>query len=516
MPKVIQKGVRTLHRDYDNYSFKWKRCRDVMAGQDAVHTGKKAYLPRLKEQSDEDYNAYVMRAVFYNASWRTVSGLNGMMFRKPPKQTIPKAIEPLLDDITMSGVPFGQFAKDVAIDVLEVGRIGLLVDHPAMPLNADGQVTTLAMAQATNLRPTIQSYAAEAIINWKFRNIRNQNCLCMVVLKEEYSEPDGEFGEKCEPRYRVLDLLPGTNVYRIRVFRINAKQEDEQVGPDVFPMMNGKALDFIPFVFIGPDGTEAKLEEPPLIDLVDLNLSHYRTTADYEHGCHFTGLPTPWIAGASATLDASGQAIKYYIGSQAAWVFVDPKAKVGFLEFTGQGLQTLRDNLDAKKQEMATLGARMLADTSMRQVETFGATAIKHVAENSILAAIAISVSEGLEQALVWFAKWAGNEEDIVFEINQDFMPVQMDAPTLTAIMTMWQGGALSEAEMFDLLKRGDIVEADKTLEEHQAEVDAAPPPAPPSTVRPGALGTPTPDQQLAHDVKTAKAMPKPPMKKAA
>lgn len=504
-------GVRTRHPDYDKLTEKWKRCRDVMCGQDAVHGAGEVYLPRLKEQAPEDYLAYVMRAGFYNASWRTVAGLTGMLFRKPPKQKLAASIIPLLKNVDMQGNAIDQFAQDVACDVLEVGRIGLLVDHPPALTLPDGSAPTKADVEAKGLRPTIQQYATETIINWKFRNVNNATVLSMVVLTEQFSEadPKNEFGEVNETRYRVLDL-DAANLYRVRVFRINEKTDaDEQIGVDVYPMMNGAVMTFIPFVFIGPDGTDATLEEPPLIDLIDINLAHYRVTADYEHGCHYTGLPTPWVSGYTPPVAAQGQKPeKLYIGSQSAWIFPDPNAKAGYLEFTGKGLDTLRANLDAKKQEMATLGARMLADTSIRQVETFGATAIKHVAENSILAAIAIAVSKGMTTALQWFQNWTGNTAEVLYDINRDFMPVQMDAPTLTALMAAWQGGALSEPELFDLFKRGDLIEADKTMEQHQGEIDAAPPPAPPSNVQPGHLGTPSPDEALAHEVKTAKALP--------
>lgn len=508
-------GVRTLHRDYGKYLPKWKRCRDVMAGQDAVHEAGVLYLPKLKEQSDLSYKAYRMRAGFYNASWRTVAGLSGMMFRKPPKQKTDKSIEKFLDNIDLQGVTFDQFAQDVATDVLEVGRIGLLVDHPPALIKPDGSAPTVAEVEARGMRPTIQSYAAETIINWKFRNIRNATVLSMVVLTEQFIEPDGEFGEKCETRYRVLDLDPD-NYYRVRVYRINDKGDDEQVGGDIQPLMNGKPLIFIPFVFIGPDGTDAELEEPPLIDLVDTNLAHYRVSADYEHGCHFTGLPTPWVSGYQPPQAAAGQPVsKLYIGSESAWIFPDVGAKAEYLEFKGDGMKTLRENLDAKKQEMATLGARMLADTSIRQVETFGATAIKHIAENSILASIAIAVSKGLTTALQWFQNWAGSTAPVEYDINRDFMPVQMDAPTLTALVAAMQGGIFSQAELFDLLKRGDMIEADKTLEQHQAEIDAAPPPAPPSNTQPGHLGTPTHEEAAAHAAHVASLLPQP-AKKAA
>ena len=503
---IKAKGVRTRHAQYDIYAAKWKRCRDVMAGQDAVHAAGIYYLPKLKEQTQEDYEAYKKRATFYNASWRTVAGLCGMMFRKPPTKDIPPGIEPLLEDVTLSGVPFDRFSQDASYEVLQIGRVGLLVDHPPMPL--DGAAITVAVKESFGLRPTIKSYPAESIINWKYKTINNRHTLAMVVLEEEHEEKgESEFEIKCEKRYRVLDLQDD-RFYRVRVFRINDNQQDEQVGQDIIPFMNGEVMSFIPFVFIGPDGTEATLEEPPLIDLVDVNLSHYRSTADYEHGCHFTGLPTPYITGYSVQVDAEGKPVNLYIGAQSAWLIQNSEAKVGFLEFTGTGLTTLRENLDAKKQEMATLGARALADGSAKQVETFGATAIKHVAENSILASIAISTSKGLTIALQWFSDWTGIKAEIEYDINRDFLPVQMDAPTLTAWVSAWQQGALSEAELFDNFQKADVIRADKTLEEHQEEIDTAPPPAPPSSARPGALGTLDDDEEIERKRKEAEAIP--------
>lgn len=511
---LSKKGVRTKHKDYEKHALKWERCRDAMNGQDAVHAAGVKYLPQLKEQSNSDYASYKKRACWYNASWRTTAGLVGMMFRKPPKENgIPDKVNEYLKNVNLCGSDLTAFVKNVANDVLEIGRIGLLTDHPVMPVVEGGGEMTQAQADEAGLRPTIQSYDGECIINWKYRNISNQTMLCLVVLEEDAAleKQDDEFSHKTEKHYRVLDL-DANDEYRVRVFRINEKDQDEQVGNDIWPMMNGKRLDEIPFVFIGPDGNEGECEEPPLIDLVDVNFSHYRVTADYEHGVHFSALPTFFISGYQPIKDAKGVAEKIYLGSQAAICLPDPGAKAGFAEITGD-FKAHRENLDAKKQEMATLGARMLADSSTRQVETFGATAIKHVAENSILASIAIAISKGVKKSLIWFCEWSNAPApNLDYDINRDYLPVQMDGPTLTAIMSAWQGGMLSEAEMFDLLKRGDVVEATKTLEEHQGEIDSAPPPAPPSNTQPGNLGTPTHDEAAQHAGNLANAtnLPKP------
>jgi hypothetical protein len=468
---TVEKGVNTTHAGYTKYSTKWKRCRDVVAGQDAVHLARTEYLPKLKDQTDDDYSAYVKRAGFYNASWRTISGLLGMMFRKPPKIEVPAGIVDYLSDVTMAGMTFDTFARMTAGEVLEAGRFGILIDHPPAENVAS---LTVDVAQKLGLRPTMQAYHAESIINWKYRRVRNRHVLSMVVLKECVMEADGEFAEKEKTQYRVLDL-DESDTYRMRVFEV-VDGKDVLLSERV-PVMNGNPLGYIPFAIVGTDGIDSDLDEPPLIDLVDLNLSHYRTNADYEHGCHFTGLPTAVVSGYVPAQEGE----KLYIGSQAAWVFPDPNAKATFLEFTGQGLSALKDNLDRKEQQMAVLGARMLA-AEKRQAETATTAAIHRTGENSILSSIAIAVSEALQWALGVFAQWAGQPGEVEYEINRDFLPAMMDAPTLTALMGAWQSGALSEGELFDLLQRADMIESTKTLEEHQAEVEISGPPAPAKT----------------------------------
>jgi hypothetical protein len=329
------------------------------------------------------------------------------------------------------------------------------------------------------LRPTLKLYVAESIRNWKFTRVNNAWVLSMVVLGETAQIPDpaDEFAEKAEDRYRVLDLVNGQ--YRQRVFRV--EKEQDVLLDEFTPLMNGKPLGFIPFVICGACGKNDEIDEPPLIDLVDKNVAHYQVNADYRHGLHFTGLPTPVVAG--YTPDKAGE--KFYIGSQSAWVFPDPQVKATFLEFTGTGLQALEKALDRLEKQMALLGARMIADET-KQVETLGATQIKRQGENSVLAKIVQSVSEALEWALGVFAEWAGASGTIVYQINRDFMPALMDGRELLALVSAVQAGALSDEEFFELMQRGDVVAGDKTFEEHQAQIEAQGPARPATQPKPG------------------------------
>ena len=76
--------VNSTHPDYDAAGPEWARARDVLAGEDAVKAGGEKYLPRLDCQTDQEFDAYVKRASYFNASARTSEAYLGLMFRRPP------------------------------------------------------------------------------------------------------------------------------------------------------------------------------------------------------------------------------------------------------------------------------------------------------------------------------------------------------------------------------------------------------------------------------------------------
>lgn len=463
--------VNSEHPDYSTMLKKWQRCRDVCDGEDAVHKAGEKYLPKLMEQSQQEYAAYVMRTPFYNASWRTVAGLVGMIFRKDPQIEAPAKVEEMFEDVTLGGVPFIMFLQNVTEEALKIGRLGVLVDYPTVATEG----MTQADAQAQNLRPTMQLYKAESIINWKLGRVKNATVLVQVVIKECIYESEDEFKKKEQEQYRVLDLIDGK--YRVRIFQMkqsaaNVAGIETQIGSDVFPLMNGQTLDFIPFTFLATDDVSSDIDEPPLIDLINTNLSHYRTSADLEHGAHFTGLPTPVVSGYTKTKDGE----KLYIGSAAAWLLADPQATAKYLEFTGQGLGALEKLKESKEQQMAVLGARML-EPQKKGVESSESLSIHRKGEESMLAAASMSLSMGMTKALKWFSDWAGAPDaKVKVDLNKDFYPVSMTDKMLSALVAGWQQGAYSYETLFNRLKDGEIVDEDTDLQTEQARMNEGPP----------------------------------------
>jgi hypothetical protein len=466
-------NVDTHHPDFDEYCEIWKKCSDAEDGQDAIHASGEKYLPRLQDQSDPAYKNYKCRAVFYNAVARTITGLSGLLLRKAPMIEVNKAVESQFENITGSGESLNDLINGVINEVLEVGRIGLLIDHP----KEETVGLTVADVQAMNLKPFIRCYEAENIINWRVTKINNQDQLSLVVLTEELKTYTNEFKFESKTLYRVLDLViseKGSTTYRQREFIINDKGEDVQIGPDYFPKMNGKQVSTIPFVFINSDSLTPEISEPPLLDLVNMNLAHYRVSADYENGCHMAGLPTPVVSGYSP----SNPDEKLYIGSTHAWIFTDPNASASFLEFNGQGMGCLQQNLKDKQDLMAILGARMLANEK-KAVEAAQTAEIRQTGENSALATIGLTIGRGLQKALSIYSNWLTSDENVKLEINKDFTGSSLTAQELTALVSAWQAGAISQETLFNNLKAGELYDDSTTFEDEQSKIGDAPPPPP-------------------------------------
>lgn len=460
------KGVRTQHPDYIKNSPLWKKCNDAAEGEHVIHAAGETYLPRLAEELDADYEARKARTPFFNATWRTISGLKGMLFRKAPTYELAAAVKAYADDIDLAGTPLDMFAQEISEEVLKPGRVGILVDRPPIPSD---QVLTVAQAERLGLRPTMQKYEASSIINWKYGRVNNAYVLVMVVLAESSAVGEEEFAHTTEDRYRVLDLVDGK--YRQRLFMYE-DGKDVQIDGDIFPQMNGKPLTYIPFIFLGVNDLSANIDTPPLLDLVCMNVHHYQVSADFEHGCHYSGLPTLFITGHRGGDDDD----KIYIGGPTANVLSDPNSQAFYAEVAGH-FDALQKNLESKKGEMAVLGARML-ENQKAAVESHETLSHRTQGEQSQLAAMAVVISMGLEKALGIFSEWAGGGEKVEYKLNTDFIPNSMSSQDLTALVAAWQSGmpGASDQNVYKIMQDREMADPAITFEEEQERISTRTP----------------------------------------
>lgn len=451
--------VNSKHKDYKKREGQWTRCRDTVEGTDVIKARATRYLPLLSGQTASEYNAYRERAMFFGASARTVDGLAGAVFRKKYVLEYPESKRVLLDDITEESSSLDVLLRLVIREILTVGRTGILVD--------------VTPASEGDTRAYITQYTAENILNWRMQRVNGKNVLVYVALAETY-EDDGadQFERVDKDQIRILVLVNEEGIegaiYKQAVYRKNQK-EQWVLAEQVTPVRNGKNLDFIPFKFINASNVEVTPLKPPLLDMVDVNLSHYRTSADLEHGAHFTALPTPVLSGFSTKS-------KYRIGSGTAWVSENAQAKAQFLEYTGQGLGALRDLRKDKESAMAVLGARMLEEQK-RVAEATETHKLRASGEHGPLVAMVGIVENAMEEALKWHAEWSSISDSqvktIELTMNKDFIGARLNAADLTALMKAKQAGELSQDTFLHNLKEGEILPDDTSIEDEKDAIEA-------------------------------------------
>lgn len=430
---------------------------DVIAGKKAIDARGTTYLPQPTDRSDAEYSAYQVRAVLYNATARTKDGLTGALFRKEVKAEVPEQLEYILENTDGEDNGINQFTKKIADQVIPKGRQGLLVDFP----QAKG-VQTLADERNANMKARIQSYAPESIVNWRVVKDGGLLKITHVLLKEEDRTPNGHaFKYEKFTRYRLLELSED-GYYFIRILE---RTEDpktketvyEQVEEIIPRLPNGELLDRIPFFFVGSLDNGAKVNKAPLYDLAQLNLAHYRNSADFEEAIYMIGQPTSYITGLSDDfIDKNKGQLK--IGSRITWL-LPPESTAGLIESRADK-QLIQKAMELKESEMLGLGARIMQDNSSSGSESTESVALRRSGESSQLSCIADNINAAMTAALKLCAKWMGlPDEDIKFSINKEFFSKRLTHQELTSLVAAWQGGAISRTVLFDNLRKGEIID---------------------------------------------------------
>ena len=466
--------VTDCHPDYIKNIALINKCRLAIEGEDAVKQAGEVILPKLGGMDYHDYDAYKNRAMFYTAAYRTVKGLAGTIMRKPLTYKGLEEDDEILAQAGIDGESLNSLAGKACEETLGVQRVGFLIDAP------EGSQT-----------PYTATYLTENITNWRYKAIDGKKKLIMVTLKEEYEEwSDSDFfaAEK-KVQYRVLKLMVSTAnseavnipaaigetglVYVQEVWRedpTDTVNDGWSVYSTTVPTMAGnRPIDTIPFVIITSDPTSLTIQKSPVLDLVNVNMSHYRTSADLEHGRHYTALPTPWAAGFD--IPEGG---KLRIGGSTAWIAQDPNAKASYLEFSGAGLASLEKAMVSKEKLMATLGARLLEQQTLDS-EAAETVKLRHQGESSVLSTLAESVESGINQVLVWLMLWKSEGKEAIVSINKDFNVVSISPQMVVALMQSYQASAISWNTLFYNLKKGEIQEPNITAEEEMERISAGP-----------------------------------------
>lgn len=442
------------------------KIRDCFNGERAMKDAGARYLPMLSGQTMFDYDNYRRRALFFPIVGKTSSSMVGMATTKEPKVSYPPVMAPFFKD-TEAGAQFTETYVGIFQEVVLMGRYGMLIDgkEGGAPL------------------PTLNGYIAENIVNWAYDEQGER--LVMLLLRENISVRHGPFETVQTTQYRHCYLDNG--VYTVEVLN----DDLEAKSPPTIPMFSGHPIDEIPFVPFGSSGVHMDVDKQPMLDIATINISHYMTSADLEWGRHIVGLPTPVISGVDASTSLK-------IGGTAAWILPGEQAKAFYLEFQGQGLQSLEKAMVEKISLMSTMSAR-LVDNSTRGSEAAETVRLRYMSEAASLIHIIGAVENGCMIMYNTVGRLMQAAGDVSIKFSREILSVGVAFKDLAVLFEAYLNASISKETLLYNLRRLDAVDPNRTDEEELAAIRDPLPPAPVTVSVPGAPSPVPPKPPLPH-----------------
>jgi len=445
-------SVANLHPQYTDMIDIWTTMTDVCSSESQMHDKGTRYIPKLDKMSDAQYSAYVKRAEFPLFTKHALDAFVGMSMRKNLLISGIDVNHPFFKNCDGRGSTLKKYAEGLVRKFLQYGRCGTLIDFPITDPNK-----SKAAAEAENIGPKLSFYDHLSIINWKTKFINKVEVLTLVVLKETvYKNEDDIFGHDTEDQYRVLRLI--NNKYVQEIY-----DEGGALKNSIIPLMNNKEMDFIPFIIHGGP----VIITPVMMPIAEQNIHWYMKSADYCHGLHYVALPTPWVEGVEGEKKEDRPST---IGPQEIW-YLPTGSSCGMLEFTGAGLGEIDKSMTKTMSNITVLSSQILVPKNAYD-ETATAASIRNATETASLSSVVSFLSLELTIAVTIASKW-GNfyVEGTKVEINSDFIPLTLSGADVSAYVSSVIKQGFSQRTLFDLLKKGEVIEGDRQFADEIADI---------------------------------------------
>lgn len=415
--------ITSKHTEYSANIDAWVKVDDVCKGQKAIKDKGKTYLPKPITFSDDEYREYLDRAVFYGVTGRTHKSNVGQAFNKLPDFKRPDDLEYLERNSDGSGRSIYQNSQR-ALDLIQRHyRCGIYVDYPQV---APSRIR--AEDKQKNAFPMIHVLNAKSIHDWDHIIVGNQKKLSYVkIMKSVVNRTADGFGRETKDQYRVLrleDAGQGDFIYSVQIYQQNEKGGWVE-GPQYIPTdYHGKYWDYIPFTFCGAIDNTDEIYNAPILELADINLAHYRNSADVEESGFIVGQPIICMPDITHEQYRIVKEEGLLVGSRKGF-----PAKVEAVQVKENNL--VKQLMTDKWVQMKEMGARLVEVGSANKTATQADN--EDSVQHSVLSLAISNISEAFQMALRWCAKFALPNHDLkpdelTYVISQDFNKQKYDA----------------------------------------------------------------------------------------
>ena len=407
----------------------WGVMAAVTRGTNYIRDLSETYLPQEPREDEDAYRTRVDRSVLSPYTSRLVEVAAGAILRKPIRIEGDPYWQQLSDDIDGLGSNINEYARRALVSSLTYGHSAILVDYPA----AAG-ARNLAEERAQGRRPYFVHVDAPQI--WGWRKETGTNRLLQVRIHDYDVRPLNEFGEEQIEQMRVI--YPG-------------KYDLYTLGHEVveFTASGGYSLDEIPLVPIYSNRRGLLTSLPPLLDIANLNITHYQRQADLIHALHIAAMPTLVLEGWDDTTGSSTMGVNYAIAMQ-------PGNKAYYVQADATSFDAQMNELQSLESQMSTLGVTKLFGQKF-VAESAEAKRIDQAQSNSVLSILSQELESCLNQAFAFAARYVGMEPPTII-VDRDFDYYRLIGQDVSVLAQLNEMGKISDTMLLEILRRGEIL----------------------------------------------------------
>jgi len=415
----------------------WSVMAAVTKGTNYLRDMCETYLPQEPREDNDAYQTRVDRSVLSPYTSRLIETAAGAILRKPIHVEGDPYWLDLIQNIDGIGSNLNEYARRALVSSLTYGHSAILVDYPA----AAGAMN-LAEERAMGRRPYFVHIDAPQIWGWRKEPVTNR--LLQVRIHDYDVRPLNEFGEEQVEEMRVI--YPG----RYDLYTLGHEVVE-------FSETGGYSLDEIPLVPIYSNRRGALISQPPLLDIANLNITHYQRQADLIHALHIAAMPTLVLEGWDDTTGSATMGVNYAIAMQ-------PGNKAYYVQADATSFDAQMNELQSLEQQMSTLGVTKLFGQKF-VAESAEAKRIDQAQSNSVLSIISQELESALNQAFAFAAQYVGIEPPEI-TIDRDFDYYRLIGQDVSVLAQLNQMGKISDAMLLEVLRRGEVLPDNINIED--------------------------------------------------
>jgi hypothetical protein len=496
--KPAAKTVGDPNASYVSMRTTWERARAIMNGQ--AHA--RAYddtidvvdytnllLPFSPLMNQQQYKWYRSEGELPGLVNQYTKVLVGGLLRKPPQYSLPKsvpedAIQWLNNSFSADGNSMISFLDQALWEELQTSRAWAVVDMPSI---SAAEQDSMTKEERDAITPYVVLYKAENVTNWRRGAKRGNKANTLTKFTLRFFEEDAAENEHHpELKDTVLDYVVANGTLVVTKYRKEEVNQTKQIvngavkndfsvsGTAVWkevsrttPMMNGKPMTFIPAF---PLNGSIEIQEPIMQPLIDREVGLYNKISRRNHLLYGAATYTPVIS-SSLSDEQQDEIVNAGLGS---WIFLDTNGKADILSAPTEALKDMESSIAATIEEMARMGIRMLSPEGS-SAESGVSLEIRNAAQTAQLGLLNVKVSKTMQSIIALMLAWKYdvevNEDEIDFNLSQDFNPTPMGDAWMRLVTEWYQGGLIPRTLWLAIGKQNDVIPVDYDDDKGKEEI---------------------------------------------